>query len=483
MADFLRISVRYLQPLAHGRTSGGEPEWPPSPLRLFQAVVAAAAAKYNERCQLESTLPALHWLENCPLESIIASSAEVSKVPAQFYVPDNTADLLVPAWKRGETNGTPRRSEKVVRPVHLSGDAVHFDYRLPGGVCPYFAIIKASVRSISHLGWGIDVVVADANLICEDDASSLQGERWGIAQSGGVALRIPTTGTLDDLMRKHIDSLNRLTEDGFHPVPPLRRFDIRRFRRDSDDETRPSCVFQILKPDASGLRAFNPTTRTRDVAAWIRHAVADACKDWDDVASFVHGHAPIGGANQPPNTAYRFQYLPLPTINSALKRVESIRRVMIVAPIGCQDRIDFIRRRLLGHELKWQGEVVGVLNLLSERDYVRDQYIGESATWSTVTPVILDGFDDHNPVKTEKLLRKALFNAKIVRRIDFDDIEMDWSPFGFLSGVDSSKQFVRPEKLNGTMLHVRLRFPRSRRGPIAIGAGRYRGFGLMVRTD
>jgi CRISPR-associated protein Csb2 len=156
---------------------------------------------------------------------------------------------------------------------------------------------------------------------------------------------------------------------------------------------------------------------------------------------------------------------------------------MIVAPIGCKDRIDFIRRRLLGHELKWQGEVVGVLNLLSERDYVRDQYIGESATWSTVTPVILDGFDDHNPVKTEKLLRKALFNAKIVHRIDFDDIEMDWSPFGFLSGVDSSMQFVRPEKLNGTMLHIRLRFPRSRRGPIVIGAGRYRGFGLMVKTD
>jgi CRISPR-associated protein Csb2 len=483
MADFLRISVRYLQPLAHGRASGGEPEWPPSPLRLFQAIVASAAAKYNERDQLESTLPALRWLESCPLESIVACNVEVSQAPAQFYVPDNSADLLVPAWKRGEANVTPKRTEKVVRPVHLDGDAVHFDYRLPHNDCPHFDVIRTCARSITHLGWGIDVVVADAKLVNVQDPDNLQGERWRIAQSGGVALRIHTSGTLDDLMRKHNDSLNRLTEEGFHPVPPLRRFEIRRFRRECDDEIRPFCVFQILKPDASGVRAFNASTRTRDVAAWIRHAVADVCQHWSDLSSFVHGHGPSGGSNQLPNSSHRFQYLPLPTINSALNRVESIRRVMVVAPLGFQDRIDFIRRRLLGHELNWQSEVVGVLNLLSGRDYVRDQYLGPSEIWSTVTPVILDGFDDHNAAKTEKLLRKALFNAGLVRRVDFEDIEMDWSPFGFRSGVDSAKQFIRPEKLNGTMLHVRLRFARPKNGPIAIGAGRYRGFGLMVRTD
>jgi CRISPR-associated protein Csb2 len=483
MADFLRISVRYLQPLAHGRTSGGEPEWPPSPLRLFQAIVAGAAAKFNERDQLLSTVPALTWLENCPLECIIADSAQVSQSPAQFYVPDNSSESLVPAWKRGETNAIPKRTEKVIRPVHLASNTVHFEYRLPDGICPFFDTIHASVRSITHLGWGIDVVVADANLISEQDAANELGERWRPVQSGGVGLRIPVSGTLHDLMRKHTDSLNRLTEEGFHPVPPLRLFEVRRFRKDNDDESRPFCVFQILKPDTTGLRAFNAATRTRDIAAWIRHAVADVCKDWADLASFVHGHGLTGGANRQANSAYRFQYLPLPTINSALKRVESIRRVMVVAPVGCQDRIDFIRRRLLGHELKWNDEVVGVLNLLTGRDYVRDQYVGPSELWSTVTPVILDGFDDQNPLKTEKLLRKALFNAKLVRRVDFDNIEMDWSPFGFLSGIDSSRQFLRPEKLNGTMLHVRLRFPKPINGPIVIGAGRYRGFGLMARTD
>jgi CRISPR-associated protein Csb2 len=266
-------------------------------------------------------------------------------------------------------------------------------------------------------------------------------------------------------------------------VPPLRRFEVRRYRKLEDIENKPYVAFQILKPDASGNRAFHTPTRTRDVAAWIRHAVADVCRDWADIATFVHGHGSDSKPNRQKNSNYRFQYLPLPTINSALNRVESIRRVMVVAPVGCQEQIDFIRRRLLGHELIWQGEVVGVLNLLTGKDFVRDRYLGKSAEWCTVTPVILDGFDDHNPLKTEKLLRKALLNAGIVENLDFDDIDMDWQPFGFLAGVDPAKLFVRPDKLNGTMLHVRLRFPNPRIGPIAIGAGRYRGFGLMVQSE
>jgi CRISPR-associated protein Csb2 len=417
------------------------------------------------------------------LDVIVACDAMASTAPIQSYVPDNTADLCVPGWKRGEANASPKRTEKVVRSVHLDGDFVHYLFRLPEDGCPDFETIRTASRSITHLGWGIDIVVADAQLVSTEDAKNLDGVRWTLSQTGRLCLRVPTVGTLEDLMRRHSDSLNRLSAEGFRPVPPLRRFEVRRYRKLEDIENKPYVAFQILKPDASGNRAFHTPTRTRDVAAWIRHAVADVCRDWADIATFVHGHGSDSKPNRQKNSNYRFQYLPLPTINSALNRVESIRRVMVVAPVGCQEQIDFIRRRLLGHELIWQGEVVGVLNLLTGKDFVRDRYLGKSAEWCTVTPVILDGFDDHNPLKTEKLLRKALLNAGIVENLDFDDIDMDWQPFGFLAGVDPAKLFVRPDKLNGTMLHVRLRFPNPRIGPIAIGAGRYRGFGLMVQSE
>ncbi len=470
-----QLTIRFLQPFVHARTDGDEPEWPPSPLRVFQALIAAAAARWNERTELSGTLPALRWLQDQSQPEIVACAGRASDVRVQFYVPDNTTDSLVPAWKKGDTTKPPKRTDKVVRPTHLDGETVHYLYPISDSNCEYFETLKLAARSITHLGWGIDMVAADADLISATEAAALPGERWSVANSGGVALRVPTAGTLDDLMRKHTDFLNRLSVDGFKPVPPLREFGVQHYRRSWDVEPRPYVVVTILKPDASGNRAFSTSRRTRDVAAWIRHAVADVCRDWTDVASFVHGHGVDGKPNNSPNSSHRFQYLPLPTINSALGRVESIRRVMVVAPSGCSDRIDFIRRRLLGHELLWDHSVMGLLNLQPGKDWVTDQYLKPATQWSTVTPVILDGFNDHNANKSQKLIRKALENAGV-----HSEVEFEYQPFGFRPGVEPVREYKRPEKLNGSMVHVRLRFKHRIPGPLAIGAGRYRGFGLFA---
>jgi CRISPR-associated protein Csb2 len=481
MSDYFRITVRFLQPFSHGRNDGDLPEWPPSPLRVFQALIAAAAARWNERTRLSTAVPALSWLQQQTPPVIVACAATASTVPTQLYVPDNSADLQVSAWKRGDTTAVVNRTDKVVLPNHLHGDSVCYLFPLEPTDAGHAEMLQTIARSITHVGWGIDMVAADADVITAAEAAALSGERWVAAASGGVALRTPTAGTLDDLIRKHQDFLNRLTDEGFRPVSPLREFAITHYRRDSDPTPRPACVFQILKPDASGNLAFNTARRTRCVAAWIRHAVAHVCQSagWSDFLPFVHGHNADGSLpNSSANSSQRFHYLPLPTINSKLQRVESIRRVMVVAPAGFEDRIDFIRRRLLGHELRWDDQVVGLLNLQTGKDWVREQYVRPATTWSTVTPVILDGFNDHNARKTEKLLKKALANAGISVPVEFEH-----SPFGFRAGVEPVRDFLRPEKLNGSMVHVRLRFSAPFSGPLAIGAGRYRGFGLFAAED
>ena len=68
MAEHLCISVHFLGGEFHGRGDHGEPEWPPSPLRLFQALVAAGA-RLDEGTGQE----ALQWLERQPAPSIVAS--------------------------------------------------------------------------------------------------------------------------------------------------------------------------------------------------------------------------------------------------------------------------------------------------------------------------------------------------------------------------------------------------------------------------
>ncbi len=481
MNKLLRITVRFLQPLVHGRLQNGQQEWPPSPLRLFQALVAAAAGRWNERVEVKTAAPALRWLQRQHLCEIVACEGVKSKAPTQLYVPDNTADLAISAWKDGAIIAAPSRSEKVVRPTHLVSDAVHYLFSLQDHSSTHLEILQTTARCITHLGWGIDMAIAEAELITALDASRLDGTRWVPSLYGAIQLRMPNAQTFDDLSRKHGETLERLVGNVFRPVPPLTAFQFQSFRRDTDLEPRPWCMFSILKPDASSNLALNTARRTRDVAAWIRHAVAEVCSDWPDLAGFVHGHAPTGEKNTAANSSHRFQYLPIPSILmwEGQKKVDAIRRVIITAPPGCQDRIDFIRRRLIGAELAWQGKVSGILNAdPGHMKLVRSQYVDAAQLWSTVTPVILDGFDDHSPAKTRRLLEKALRHAGLPKVL-----QLDWQPFGFQEGVEPVRHFIRPERLNGTMVHVRLVFHGPVPGPIAIGAGRYRGFGLFAREE
>ncbi|MSQ97280.1 MAG: type I-U CRISPR-associated protein Cas5/Cas6 [Gemmataceae bacterium] len=499
MSSFFCITIRYLQSLGHGRAlshgrgDGGEPEWPPSPLRVFQAIIAAAAGRWNERTRLNHAVSALWWLEQQQSPTVVAASGLVSGIKCQFYVPDNTADLVVPAWSRGEVTKQVKRTEKVVRPTHLSGDAVHYLFPLADGN-PEFAKYRQTLidaaRSITHLGWGVDMVAGDAAIVSEEEAAKLPGEVWRpTPDSGGTALRVPITGTLNALMDKHEDFLNRLSSDGFKPVPPLGAFEVIHYRRATDPVARPFAAFSILKPDASGNRAFDTERRCRDVAGWIRHATGSACEGWPfgSIEGFVHGHDGPDKQLKGERANERFMYLPLPSIErrgDLGNHVGAIRRVLVTAPPGFQDRIDWIRRRLPGQELVApDGEVTGLLNLLPTSDWVLTRYTKSAHVWSTVTPVVWPGHDDRDARKAKAILRKAFVQGGLAPELVAGIEELDWRTVGFRAGVDLAHRYQRPDHMNGRAYHVRVRFPHPVPGPLAVGAGRYRGFGLFAAED
>lgn len=486
MSSYLCISVRFLQPLCHGRGDGGEPEWPPSPLRLFQALVAGAAGRWNERTRLEHAVPALRWLECHPAPTIVAASGVAAEEKYRLYVPDNIGDLAAGAWTRGDTARLVRRTEKDVRPTRLLGDAVSYLYPLSNGHCPHFETLRTAVHAITHLGWGIDMVVADAVMVTDDDVAKLSGERWLPGEGGSATgYRMPINGTLDALMAKHEAGLNRLGPDGFKPIPPLAAFRIVRYRRATEPVHRPFAAFGILKPDASGWRPFDPVRRTRDVAAWVRHATGKVCTGWPlaDVAAFVHGHDVGGKPLKGPEADHRFAYLPLPTINGPMNRVELIRRVVVVAPPDRREHVDWVRRRLPGQDLSplnGDGRSIGMLNLLPGSDWVLNRYVGEGRVWSTVTPVVWPGHDDRNARKADGILRKAFVQAGLAPEVVAAIEELDWRPVGFRAGLDLAQRYVTPDKINGRRYHVRVRFAHTVRGPLAVGAGRYRGMGTFA---
>src|SRR6185312_7609630 len=86
---YLCATITFLGEEFHGRRDGGEPEWPPSPLRLFQALVAAA----RWRDEFDAVAgPALRWLEGAGSPVIVALEGRPG-APYRLSVPNNAMDL------------------------------------------------------------------------------------------------------------------------------------------------------------------------------------------------------------------------------------------------------------------------------------------------------------------------------------------------------------------------------------------------------
>src|SRR5205085_1273062 len=104
-------------------------------------------------------------------------------------------DKVAAVWSRNrDASIADYRSEKDVRPTHLDGNAVHYIYSIdqsPTDVAQHIDVLTLAARSMTHLGWGIDMVVADAGFISATEAAALPGDHWRAVASGAAVLRCP----------------------------------------------------------------------------------------------------------------------------------------------------------------------------------------------------------------------------------------------------------------------------------------------------
>jgi CRISPR-associated protein Csb2 len=529
MPDFLCISIRFLGGAFHGRADHGEAEWPPSPLRLYQAIVAAAAARWNERGRLRHADAALRWLEQLPPPVIAAPPAREAQ-GYRLYVPDNVGDLVGKSLARGgEGSIADYRTEKSVRPLAVSDEAaVHYVWPLADASLAFAEhgeVLSDAVRSITHVGWGVDLVVADVSVLNESAVGSLKGERWqpGINNTG-TPLRTPAAGTLDDLNHRHQAFLNRVTASGgLVPVPPLTVFGITDYCSDSQPPKSPQAVFVLRRPDDSGFRAYDTVRRGLHVAGMFRHTASMPqvvrSVGWsdDDARRIILGHGETPGDEHKPVNGGRIAFLPLPSIEMREgneRVVGSIRRVLVTVRgnLAPQEFRRFIQR-LEGQELTddKSQETGALIFRHNENDGAIRPYFETSATWATVTPVILPGYDDPRKLRRqlddvetplsadekaevlrkldariEQLVRKAIvqsgFSEAMAR-----DAELDWRSTGFWPGTAHASQYAVPEQHRRyRRLHIRITWRKPDGsmlkvlGPICIGGGKFSGFGLFA---
>lgn len=551
MSAQLRISVRFLDGTFHGRGDGGEPEWPPSPLRLFQALTNTAARLGGNGVGAQYAA-ALRWLEALKQPPEILAATVMPTTGYQLYVPDNVGDLVAKQWSAGKYFDSKNhpidisgyRTEKPVRPLRLSGDGtVHYIWTLDVTVdfAAHREILISIIRAVSRLGWGIDLVVADAAVEAGDEiGAKLSGERWlPVETSGGSSLRVPVAGTLTALDERHAAFLHRIRrlDDGsqiFVPVPPLAptAFRVVTYRRENELGQPPYAVFALRRPDDSGFAAFDPQWRRLHLTGMLRHAASQpdfaSALGWDEkkVNAFILGHDSSDPNNTKPTAnAPRLVFIPLPSIEwrgeKRGRAVGAIRRVLVtvsghLAPSEFQD----IVRALEGRELidEKTQKSAAFLRRQSDKDDAIKRYFSESSAWTTVTPVVLPGYDD--PRKLRRRLRneaqplsvteKELIIRKLDTRIDrllrkaflvaglpaplVADADLQWRSTGFTPGADLASRYSVPDQCRRfRRLHVRVVWrklssegelrPITFSGPFCIGSGRFFGLGLFVPTD
>ena len=488
MERFLCISITLVDPFFHGKGDGSKPEWPPSPMRLFQALLAGSRAGCrNSRWSSDDEdvfRDAFHWLERCKPPQILAPVAKPAAAYTLF-VPNNDADK--------KFDRQDRLTSKVARPHRISicdrsADMRHTLYYLWSIqeerwiVARHHAeLLCREARNLLAIGWGIDQAVGAGRVLSTAEAASLPGWRWRPCRNGRpgqTRLRVPIEGSLKNLEDVYKSFLNRLDRERFNPPLKLRRFDSQAYISSGISLPRRQCACFEL-PEGNAFRQ----EATCEVAAMLRSLVCrkEHRRDFQEQFSEDSEVYLAGHVNSEKSTPPRFSYLPLPTIGHE-HADGMIRRLLIAEPYGgggshakwAQERL---RNRVLRDTNSDERGVLLDLWRPNSKKMV-ERYKGKNRDWSTVTPVILPGFDDGKHVKAEKLFLQTVEQAGLP--VDaVTDLTLRKAPFW--PGSLHPRHYHRPRYLKHLPAwHVQLRFREPISGPLAFGAGRHVGLGLMA---
>lgn len=543
----LLLTVRFLDDRYHGLLDrGGPPEWPPSPFRLFQALVAGVARRGElvegedkpENTNFKPIGQALGWLQRHMRDHppiIIAPKSKTGQAITPF-VPNND----------DETHRHPEL-HRVAKPTIptlflLEPDQkpeVHYAWPLNGVKgCPV-ADLERAARSLTTLGWGIDMAFADARLATEAELQSLKGVRWYPKNRDYPfkdTLRVPTYDdmlgecTLCDLRHCHSTFINRI-EHGkpLKTVDKPKVFDRVFYTSTERPMGRPSIVFRLLDEQSEPTRYSQPLLA--HIAAVVRHAAINSMGEkgsnapqWikeSEREAWV-GRFVRGKVESKHSVHQQISYVPLPSIGFEHSDA-MIRNVMLVAPIGCERELEYVATRLSDIPLEFKDDKknqqddgepcdpnvpprVALPRSLQrfnppQGKFIDTCYHGRSKVWQSVTPVILDEHIDKKTREAKhgqkiKYRDEEDFKRLIILALQRAGIEtpctFTWQTIPFYKNClsafrhDRNKRpnFIPPKRLDGkTAIHLRLSFEHEIPGPLTLGAGRHCGFGLMATTN
>lgn len=474
MTTQFTLAVTFLTGRYHGD------EWPPSPARLYQALVAGIMT-CGYRDYAASSEPALRWLERLSPPVIRACEIE-ERAAYRIAVPNNDMDVAAIEWARGRPADAARlRTMKTVQPKELPRGGPHVQYVWQVDAAEAAALeesLRLAAGCLHTLGWGVDMAFAD---VAQPSESAVVYEPAAF----GEQFSVPMQGTFDDLHSTYERFMQRAAATGgvdTYTRPSLLR--MQRYRR-TGEAVRPAVQFLLLQPDGEKSKAV-AWEHCMKVAGWLRHAAAEQLAPEYD-AAFIQQY--VQGHTHEEQQSRRLSYVPVPSIYGP-NPDGMIRRVLIVEPPDAPgDVTRMLRLKLTGRVLNdFEGQEVCSLAPAGAGDRTFERYQPRTAArvWRSVTPVVLHGFNADrrgqiSAAKTERLLLRAFemagWGERLIEALAFQSAP--WFP-----GAKHAAAMRVPNHLEGyPRLHVEVRFVRGVRGPVLAGIGRHYGIGVFARTE
>lgn len=510
MPDRLLLTIRFLEDRYHG-----VPEWPPSPGRVFQALVAGAARGSTLAPEDQE---ALQWLEGLAAPEIVAPR-EWRGPPVTVWVPNNDLDAV---------DGDPARIPdlrvgKTVRPRLLSpGVPLVYLWAINGEATRQSAALSRLCGDLYQLGRGIDSAWAQAELLDAADADHRLATHPGTRHTptGGVrgtVLPCPMPGTLESLLVRYRERSQRFR--AHQVLKPTKRDPKRMVPAGTVFTQPPKARLRQVAYDCPPTRLLFDLRREQGTfSPWPQGScVALTEHVRDSIAAALAGHIPDatldavikGLGARDADKARRVRIVPLPSIGMGYTH-RAIRRVVIMVPQACPIAAD---------DIAWSVAQVtldkGTVRLVATDDQTMlthyDPPRRSPLLWQTVTPAALpeaprrriapkdltsddpaarrtvpkpggERADEEGRAAGAVLhaLRHAGIDPRLAR-----DIRVQREPW---SGRGVRADAVDPGRFcKHALWHVQIRFAApplpAGGGPLAIGDGRFVGLGLMAPAE
>lgn len=521
----LALGIRYLNGFVAARPHPSEPvEWPPHPGRVFMALAAAHFHTGMEPVERE----ALQWLQGDrePRRApAIRASEAVRRAVVEHFVPVNDEAIWT---KKGEKKKPPpplqsaagiirTRQARTLARAWLDDDTVYLawqDADPPKNIRLALDALCAKVTRIGHSSSLVQMWVAEPDEVGEPN--------WVPHDDHAlIHLRVAGPGTIEDLERRYnlkaIEAFAALQlaagDDSNETAQKAARTRLKdEFRNQQPTQVRPEISFYqgyARRTTAGGVSVapatvFSPhlivlTLEGKEgpyrqldllcvlaVAQRWREALLSHSNDLPErVRHVVSGHDRDGAPLSEPHLAFApLAFVGHPHADGDLLGMA----ITLPEGLGPDERRDVLRAVGRVHELKlgrlgvWRVQrdtsARPTWNLRPEA-WTADP---DGAThWSTVTPVV---FDRHPKAKDRAEYQREVAGmiAAACESIGLPrPREVIVTSVSAHLGVPPAHAFPRLRRKDDSErrhAHAILVFDRPVRGPILLGAGRYRGYGL-----